>query len=104
MDWMSLFENHILNRGMMYCEDGKVVDEVPADIEPARIPVSAVVPGFREGLQLIGEGGKITIYVPSELGYGPYGNRDIPSYCPLKFDITIDKVAACAVAVETPAE
>ena len=26
MDWMSLFENHILNRGMMYCEDGKVVD------------------------------------------------------------------------------
>ncbi|MBR1573080.1 MAG: SWIM zinc finger family protein [Lachnospiraceae bacterium] len=26
MNWMNLFENHILKRGMMYCEDGKVID------------------------------------------------------------------------------
>lgn len=32
--------------------------------------VNRVVPGFSEGLQLLKEGGKIKLYIPSELGYG----------------------------------
>lgn len=44
--------------------------------QPADFPLSGVIPGFAEGLRQIGEGGKIVLYIPSELGYGnnPPGN------------------------------
>lgn len=38
--------------------------------EDAEFMVNRVVPGFSEGLQLLSEGGKIKLYIPSELGYG----------------------------------
>jgi FKBP-type peptidyl-prolyl cis-trans isomerase len=38
--------------------------------ENAQFMVNRVVPGFSEGLQLLKEGGKIKLYIPSELGYG----------------------------------
>lgn len=37
---------------------------------PAKFPLSGVVPGFGEGLTKVGAGGKIILYIPSELGYG----------------------------------
>jgi FKBP-type peptidyl-prolyl cis-trans isomerase len=37
---------------------------------PATFPLNGVVPGFGEGLTKIGAGGKIILYIPSELGYG----------------------------------
>lgn len=33
-----------------------------------------VIPGFTEGLQLIGKGGKVRLYIPGALAYGPQGN------------------------------
>ena len=36
----------------------------------ARFNLGGVIPGFREGLKLLGEGGKAKLYVPAELGYG----------------------------------
>jgi FKBP-type peptidyl-prolyl cis-trans isomerase len=47
--------------------DGKVFDKSDAPVE---LPVGGVVPGFSEGLKLIGEGGKIRLYIPGDLGYG----------------------------------
>lgn len=41
----------------------------------ANFMVSRVVPGFSEGLQLLKEGGKIKLYIPSELGYGDRPSR-----------------------------
>jgi FKBP-type peptidyl-prolyl cis-trans isomerase FkpA len=38
--------------------------------ENADFMVNRVVPGFSEGLQMMKEGGKIKLYIPSELGYG----------------------------------
>ncbi len=32
-----------------------------------------LIPGFTEGTQLIGKGGKITLYIPGNLAYGPNG-------------------------------
>lgn len=40
---------------------------------PATFNLQGVVPGFREGLMLLGKGGKATLYIPGELAYGANG-------------------------------
>jgi FKBP-type peptidyl-prolyl cis-trans isomerase len=50
--------------------DGDQFDSSYDRGEPAKFPLNAVVPGFGEGLTKIGVGGKIILYIPSELGYG----------------------------------
>lgn len=40
---------------------------------PATFPLQGVIPGFREGLMLLGQGGKATLYIPGDLAYGPEG-------------------------------
>lgn len=81
--------------------DGKVLDEVAEDAEPARMPLSANIKGFQEGLGLIGEGGKIKLYIPSELGYGAQGAHGaIEPYSYLTFDVTLDKVGKAAAEEE----
>ena len=50
--------------------DGTVFDSSYERGQPAPFPLSGVVPGFGQGLTKIGEGGKIILYIPSELAYG----------------------------------
>jgi FKBP-type peptidyl-prolyl cis-trans isomerase len=50
--------------------DGTEFDSSYTRGEPASFPLNGVVPGFGEGLTKIGTGGKIILYIPSELGYG----------------------------------
>lgn len=40
---------------------------------PAEFSLAHVVPGFSEGLQLLGKGGKATLYMPGNLAYGDAG-------------------------------
>ncbi len=40
---------------------------------PATFNLNGVVPGFREGLMQIAKGGKVTLYIPGNLAYGPEG-------------------------------
>jgi FKBP-type peptidyl-prolyl cis-trans isomerase len=54
---------------------GTLIDGTPFDSsydrgEPAEFPLNGVVKGFGEGLTKVGAGGKIVLYIPSELGYG----------------------------------
>jgi FKBP-type peptidyl-prolyl cis-trans isomerase len=53
--------------------DGTVFDSSVERGEPAKFPLQGVVPGFREGLMLLGKGGKATLYIPAELAYGVNG-------------------------------
>lgn len=55
-------------------------------------PVNGVVPGFAEALQILPEGSKCKVYIPWELGYGKSGNRSIPPYSALIFDIEVMRV------------
>ncbi len=58
--------------------------------EPASFRLDQVVPGWREGLQLIGVGGMIELEVPPELGYGETGQgRRIPANATLHFKVEL---------------
>jgi FKBP-type peptidyl-prolyl cis-trans isomerase FklB len=57
---------------------GKLIDGTEFDSsysrgEPATFPLGGVIEGFSEGLQKFGKGGKGTIWIPGELGYGENG-------------------------------
>lgn len=69
--------------------DGNVFDEVAADAEPIRLVLNHVIPGWTEGVQLIGKGGKIQLVIPASLGYGERGNQAIGPNSVLKFDVEL---------------
>ena len=50
--------------------DGFVFDSSYERGEPAEFRLSGVIKGWTEGLQYIGKGGQITLWIPSDLAYG----------------------------------
>ena len=72
--------------------DGTVFDQTPEEGEAARLYLNRVVRGWTEGLQLIGEGGEIELFIPAKLGYGDNGNRGIEPAATLIFNVSLEKV------------
>ena len=52
-------------------------------------PLNGLIEGFKEGIPLIGKGGKIKLLVPSHLGYGDNPPQGIPSNAVLVFDVEL---------------
>ena len=80
--------------------DGTIFDETAEGADPARFPLKSVVPGWTEGLQLIGEGGHILLYIPSNLAYGEGGRPGIEPNSTLLFDVELVRVGKAAPKAE----
>lgn len=73
--------------------DGTVFDSSYKRGEPASFPVSGVVPGWTEVLQLMKPGAKWRVYIPSDLAYGERGaGKAIGPNETLIFDIELLEV------------
>jgi FKBP-type peptidyl-prolyl cis-trans isomerase FklB len=82
---MAHYEGKLLN--------GKVFDSSYRRGEPATFPVGGLIQGWQEALQIMPEGSKWRLYVPSKLGYGAKGaGADIPANATLIFDLELLKV------------
>ena len=68
--------------------DGTVFDQN----DSTEFVANRVIRGWTEGLGLLGEGGKATLYIPAELAYGSRGNRGIEPNSTLIFDVEVLKV------------
>lgn len=75
--------------------DGTVFDSSKANGGPATFPLSQVIPGWTEGVQLLKEGGEATFYIPSNLAYREQGaGEKIGPNSTLVFDVKLVKVGA----------
>ena len=73
--------------------NGTVFDSSYQRGQPATFPVNGVIAGWTEALQLMTEGSKYRLYIPSDLAYGKRGaGRDIPGDTALIFDVELLKV------------
>jgi FKBP-type peptidyl-prolyl cis-trans isomerase FklB len=70
--------------------DGTEFDSSVKRDEPAQFPVSGVISGWTEALQLMPVGSKFKLYLPEALAYGPTGAGDvIKPYSTLIFEVEL---------------
>jgi len=83
--------------------DGKKFDSSYDRDQPATFGVNQVIPGWTEALQLMKEGGKWQLAIPSDLAYGPNGRPGtIPGNSVLLFDVELLEVLATEPAKAEP--
>lgn len=73
--------------------DGTVFDSSEERGEPATFGVTQVIPGWVEALQMMNEGSRWRLFIPSDLAYGPNGAGGLigPNQT-LIFDVTLLEV------------
>ncbi len=73
--------------------DGTEFDSSYKRGQPATFPVSGVIPGWTEALQLMKEGAKWQLFVPSNIAYGERGaGREIGPNATLIFEVELISV------------
>ena len=80
--------------------DGNKFDSSYDRGEPATFPLNGVIKGWTEGLKLVNAGGKIKLWIPSELGYGEQGSYSIQPNQALIFEVELLEVHPAEEATE----
>lgn len=76
-----------------WLDDGKVFDSSYNRGQSISFPLSGVIKGWTEGMQLVGEGGMIELEIPADLAYGDRGaGADVPGKATLHFLVELLKV------------
>ncbi len=85
--------------------DGTEFDSSYERGETAKFPLNRVIKGWTEGLQLIGEGAKVMLYIPSNLAYGEQntGGKIKPNST-LIFEVEMIKVSKAKPEAAKPAK
>lgn len=74
-------------------DNGKTFDSSYDRGEPISFPLGRVIPGWTEGMQLVGKGGMIELHIPPNLGYGAAGaGGAIPPNATLRFIVELIEV------------
>lgn len=86
--------------------DGTEFDSSYGRGEPATFGVTRVVKGFSEGVRLVGEGGKVRLHIPAELGYGdnPPPGSSIKPGSTLVFEVEMIEIIKPEPKAESTAE
>lgn len=69
--------------------DGTVFDSSVQRGEPISFPVTGVIPGWVEALQLMSVGDKYKLFIPPDLAYGARGAGQIPPNSALVFEVEL---------------
>jgi FKBP-type peptidyl-prolyl cis-trans isomerase len=77
---------------------GVVFDETDTAGKPANLFVNELIKGFSEALQLMKEGDKWQLFIPTELAYGAKPPPNIPPNAALIFELELVKVNGPAKA------
>lgn len=72
--------------------DGTIFDSSIARGKPIEFGLNQVIKGWTEGLQLMVEGEKTRLFIPSELGYGNKSAGSIPAGSTLIFDVELIQI------------
>src|SRR5581483_10252570 len=73
--------------------DGKEFDSSYKRGEPATFPVTGVIKGWTEALQLMPVGSKWQLVIPPDLAYGEEGRPGMPPNETLVFEVSLEKIA-----------
>ncbi len=84
--------------------NGTVFDSSVQRGQPEEVQLGNVIPGWKEGLQKINQGGKIRLYIPPDLAYGDNGQGGIPPGAALVFEVELLDVKATPATPAAPAK
>ncbi len=73
--------------------DGKEFDSSYKRGQPATFPVTGVIKGWTEALQLMPVGSKWQLVIPPDMAYGEQGRPGMPPNSTLVFEVSLEKIA-----------
>lgn len=72
--------------------DGVIFDSSYKRGESIEFPLSGVIPGWTIGMQLVGKGGQITLWIPANMAYGDVGSGSIGPNEALQFKVELHDI------------
>ncbi len=82
--------NPTVNSTVRVAYTGQYLDKTSFQTSPnISFPLSGVIKGWQIGIPFIKQGGRIILYIPSALAYGPAGKDSIPPNTVLIFTIDL---------------